>query len=52
MNKFKFYTIENELYYNGEIIVKYSIEYPEVALLKSKKEKALGIPKAFKFNQC
>ena len=30
MNKIVFHTAEKELYYNGEVIVKYSIEYPEI----------------------
>ena len=29
-NKFNFHIVEKELYYNGEVIVKYSIEYPEI----------------------
>lgn len=30
MNKVKMYSIENELYYQGEVIVRYKIEYPEI----------------------
>lgn len=30
MNKIKINTAEKELYYNGEVIVKYVIEYPEI----------------------
>ena len=30
MNKLKFNVAEKELYYQGEVIVKYSIEYPEI----------------------
>ncbi|MCI9177491.1 MAG: DUF3298 and DUF4163 domain-containing protein [Clostridia bacterium] len=30
MNKIKVHTAEKELYYQGEVIVKYSIEYPEI----------------------
>ena len=30
MNKIKVHTAEKELYYEGEVIVKYSIEYPEI----------------------
>jgi hypothetical protein len=30
LNQFKFHIAEKELYYQGEIIVKYSIEYPEI----------------------
>lgn len=29
-NQFKFHIAEKELYYQGEVIVKYSIEYPEI----------------------
>lgn len=30
MNELKFHVAEKELYYKGEVIVKYSIEYPEI----------------------
>ncbi|MBR1802386.1 MAG: DUF3298 and DUF4163 domain-containing protein [Clostridia bacterium] len=30
MNEIKFNTVEKQLYYQGEVIVKYSIEYPEI----------------------
>ena len=29
-NQFKFHIAEKELYYQGEVIVRYSIEYPEM----------------------
>ena len=30
MKNIRFYTIENELYYKGKVVLKYTIEYPEV----------------------
>ena len=30
MNKMKMNTAEKELYYQGEVIVRYKIEYPEI----------------------
>ena len=30
MKNIRFYTIENELYYKGKSVLKYTIEYPEI----------------------
>ena len=38
MNKVKIYTAEKELYYQGEVILKYSIEYPEIIETSYQKE--------------
>ena len=41
MNKIKINTAEKELYYQGEVIVKYRIEYPEI--ISSNFEKGMQI---------
>ena len=43
MNELKFHVAEKELYYQGEVIVRYSIEYPEIIASPYEEEK-----KAFK----
>ena len=38
MNKIKFHTIENELFYKGKIILKYEMEYPELVETRNKEK--------------
>lgn len=39
MNELKFHVAEKELYYQGEVIVRYSIEYPEIIASPYEEEK-------------